>query len=62
MAALPDDLLDTVSLIGPKDVVSERLRVYRDAGVGTLGVTPLAFTKEERLTQLRLVAECLEAA
>src|SRR3954453_7698193 len=62
MAALPDDLLDTVSLIGPKDVVTERLRVYRDAGVGTLGVTPLAFTKEERLTQLRLVAECLEAA
>jgi F420-dependent oxidoreductase-like protein len=62
MAALPDELLDTVSLIGPKDVVTERLRVYRDAGVGTLGVTPLAFTKQERLTQLRLVAECLEAA
>jgi F420-dependent oxidoreductase-like protein len=62
MAALPDELLDTVSLIGPKDVVTERLRVYRDAGVGTLGITPLAFTKEERLQQLRLVAECLEAA
>jgi F420-dependent oxidoreductase-like protein len=62
MAALPDDLLDTVSLIGPKDVVTERLRVYRDAGVGTLGVTPLAMSKDERLQQLRLVAECLEAA
>jgi F420-dependent oxidoreductase-like protein len=62
MAALPDELLDTVSLIGPKDVVTERLRVYRDAGVGTLGVTPLAFDKDERLQQLRLVAECLEAA
>ena len=49
MAALPDELIDTVSLFGPKDVVRERLRVYRDAGVGTLGVTPLAFTKEERL-------------
>ena len=32
-----------------QDVVRERLRVYRDAGVGTLGVTPMAFTKEERL-------------
>jgi F420-dependent oxidoreductase-like protein len=62
MAALPDELLDTVSLIGPKDVVIERLRVYRDAGVGTLGVTPLAMSKDERLQQLRLVAECLEAA
>jgi alkanesulfonate monooxygenase SsuD/methylene tetrahydromethanopterin reductase-like flavin-dependent oxidoreductase (luciferase family) len=27
------------------------------AGVGTLGVTPMAFSKEERLEQLRLVAE-----
>ena len=62
MAALPDELLETVSLIGPKDVVTERLRVYRDAGVGTLGVTPLAFDKDQRLQQLRLVAECLEAA
>src|SRR3954468_23948216 len=62
MAALPDELLDTVSLSGPKDAVTRRRRVYRGAGVGTLGVTPLAFTKEERLTQLRLVAECLEAA
>jgi F420-dependent oxidoreductase-like protein len=57
MAAIPDELIDMVSLCGPKDVVRERLAVYRDAGVGTLGVTPLAFTKEDRLTQLRLVAE-----
>jgi F420-dependent oxidoreductase-like protein len=57
MAALPDELIDTVSLCGPADVVRERLAVYRDAGVGTLGVTPLAFAKDERLEQLRLVAE-----
>ncbi len=57
MAAIPDELIDMVSLCGPKDVVKERLAVYRDAGVGTLGVTPLAFTKQDRLTQLRLVAE-----
>jgi F420-dependent oxidoreductase-like protein len=57
MAALPDELIDTVSLCGPKDAVRERLAVYRDAGVGTLGVTPLAFTAEDRLEQLRLVAE-----
>jgi F420-dependent oxidoreductase-like protein len=57
MAAIPDELIDMVSLCGPADVVRERLAVYRDAGVGTLGVTPLAFTKEDRLTQLRLLAE-----
>jgi F420-dependent oxidoreductase-like protein len=57
MAAIPDELIDTVSICGPPDAVRERLAVYRDAGVGTLGVTPTAFTAEERLTQLRLVAE-----
>jgi F420-dependent oxidoreductase-like protein len=57
MAAIPDQLIDLVSLCGPKDHVKERIAVYRDAGVGTLGVTPLAFSKEDRLTQLRLVAE-----
>jgi F420-dependent oxidoreductase-like protein len=57
MAAIPDALIDTVSLCGPADVVRERLSVYRDAGVGTLGITPIAFNKDDRLEQLRLVAE-----
>ncbi|HEU4657508.1 MAG TPA: LLM class F420-dependent oxidoreductase [Capillimicrobium sp.] len=56
-AALPVELIDRVSIVGPKDVVRERLRLYREAGVGTLGVTPFAFTKDDRLEQLRLVAE-----
>ena len=61
MAALPDELIDTVALCGPADMVRDRLAVYRDAGVGTLGVTPVAFTAGERLTQLRLVAELAAA-
>jgi alkanesulfonate monooxygenase SsuD/methylene tetrahydromethanopterin reductase-like flavin-dependent oxidoreductase (luciferase family) len=56
-AALPDALIDQVSLVGPPDVVRERLAVYRDAGVGTLGISPFAFTKDERVAQLRLIAE-----
>jgi F420-dependent oxidoreductase-like protein len=56
-AALPDALIDQVSLVGPPDVVRERLAVYRDAGVGTLGISPFAFTRDERLAQLRLIAE-----
>jgi len=55
--ALPAELIDAVSLCGPPDVVRERLAVYRDAGVGTLMVSPMAWTFEERLRQLQLVAE-----
>jgi F420-dependent oxidoreductase-like protein len=56
-AALPEELIDTVSLCGPPDVVRERLTVFRDAGVGTLMVSPMAWTFEDRLRQLQLVAE-----
>jgi F420-dependent oxidoreductase-like protein len=56
-AALPAELIDRVAIVGPKDVARERIAAYRDAGVGTLGVSPFSFTKEDRLEQLRLVAE-----
>lgn len=56
-AAIPAELIDTVSLCGPRELVRERLAAYREAGVGTLGVTPMAWTREERIAQLRHVAE-----
>src|ERR1700742_3065732 len=56
-AALPDELVDMVSLCGPPDVVRDRIAAFRDAGVGTLMVMPMAFTREDRITQLRAVAE-----
>ena len=56
-AAIPDALIDAISLCGPSEHVRDRIAAYRDAGVGTLGVTPVAFTRDERLEQLRLVAE-----
>src|SRR4051794_26800872 len=59
-AALPDELIDLVSLVGPRDRVRERMRAFKDAGVGTLGVSPMAWTRDERITQLRLVAELAE--
>jgi F420-dependent oxidoreductase-like protein len=55
--ALPDELIDLVSLCGPRDVVRDRLAAFREAGVGTLMVTPMAFTAGERIDQLRAVAE-----
>jgi len=60
-AAVPDELVDTVTLCGPADHVRERLAVYRHAGVGTLGITPVAGSKDDRIEQLRLVAELCEA-
>nr|MBA3409013.1 LLM class flavin-dependent oxidoreductase [Solirubrobacterales bacterium] len=56
-AALPDALIDAVSLCGPADVVRERLAVFRAAGVGTLIVSPMAWSFDERRDQLRRVAE-----
>ena len=57
MEALPDELIDMTCLAGPKDRVRERLRAYRDAGVETLIVSPMAFDADERRRQLRLVSE-----
>jgi F420-dependent oxidoreductase-like protein len=59
--ALPAELIDAVSLAGPPDVVRDRLAVYRDAGVGTLQISPMAFDFDGRLSQLRQVAELAAA-
>jgi alkanesulfonate monooxygenase SsuD/methylene tetrahydromethanopterin reductase-like flavin-dependent oxidoreductase (luciferase family) len=56
-AAIPDDLIDLVSLAGPRDAVRDRLAAFREGGVGTLMITPMAFSAEERIEQLRAVAE-----
>ncbi|MFZ0090830.1 MAG: LLM class F420-dependent oxidoreductase [Solirubrobacteraceae bacterium] len=56
-AALPDELIDMITLCGPREVVRERIDAFRAAGVGTLMVMPMASTREERIEQLRAVAE-----
>src|SRR5215212_1998965 len=56
-AALPGELIDKVSLCGPRDRIKERLEMYRDAGVGTLMITPMAWTAEGRSEMMRAVAE-----
>lgn len=55
--ALPDELIDAVSIAGSKERAKERIRAFRDAGVETLIVSPMAMENEERKHQLRLVAE-----
>ena len=56
-AAVPDELVDLVSLAGPRQFVAERLAAFRDAGVGTLIVAPVAFSQAAQLEQVRAIAE-----
>lgn len=42
IAAVPDDLVRNISLIGPPGYVAERIAAFAEAGVTTLLVTPVA--------------------
>jgi F420-dependent oxidoreductase-like protein len=57
MLALPDELIDAVSIVGPRDRAKEKIRAFRDAGVDSLIVSGMAIDNEERKKQLRLVAD-----
>jgi len=56
-AAIPAALIDTVSLCGRREAVRDRLDAFRDAGVGTLMIAPMALSVEEWIAQLGAVAE-----
>jgi F420-dependent oxidoreductase-like protein len=58
--ALPDALIDAVSIVGPRDRAREQVRAYKEAGVDTLIVAPMAMDTETRKQQMRLVAELAE--
>jgi F420-dependent oxidoreductase-like protein len=58
-AALPAELIDTTTLVGSRDRVKERLQVYREAGVGTLIVSPMSFDADARRRAIRDLAEML---
>ncbi|HEX3787119.1 MAG TPA: LLM class F420-dependent oxidoreductase [Pseudonocardiaceae bacterium] len=48
-AAVPHELLERISLIGPEGHVRERIAAMRSAGVSTITITPLAPTRAERV-------------
>ena len=56
-AAVPDELANSITLIGDEDAVRRQLRALWDAGVRTLLLNPLAATPEERVSQLRRLSE-----
>ena len=49
-AAVPDELVRSVSLIGPAGYVAERVEAFREAGATTLTVVPMALDAPGRLT------------
>ena len=55
--AIPDELIDMVSLCGPRQMIRARLEAFRQAGVGTLMIAPMAFGTRDRIEQLRALAE-----
>jgi len=54
-ALVPAELVERTSLIGPEGHVRERLAAYRESGVTTLNVTPLAPTHEARVRLIERV-------
>ncbi|HEX6032482.1 MAG TPA: LLM class flavin-dependent oxidoreductase, partial [Tepidiformaceae bacterium] len=56
-AAVPDEMVLTTNLIGTEEMVRERLKAHRDAGVNTIRVQPAGRTLEEQVETLgRLMA------
>ena len=56
-ALVPAELLEKTSLIGPESYVRERLEAFRQAGVTTLTVTPLAPDHAGRVHLIERAAE-----
>ena len=48
-AAVPDELVRSVSLIGPASYVAERVEAFREAGATTLTVVPMAIDAPGRI-------------
>jgi F420-dependent oxidoreductase-like protein len=58
-ALVPAELIERTSLIGPKSYVQERVAAYRESGVTTLNVTPIASSRARRvelIEEIRAIA------
>ncbi|CCG04418.1 LLM class F420-dependent oxidoreductase [Blastococcus saxobsidens] len=54
-AALPEDFVRGVALVGPRGHVAERVAAFREAGVTTLNARPLAAEHADRLRSIELL-------
>ncbi|MGH3746719.1 MAG: LLM class F420-dependent oxidoreductase, partial [Micromonosporaceae bacterium] len=53
-AAVPDELIELMNLVGPASYVKERIEAFREAGVTMLNLTPVG---EDPVRQVELVKE-----
>jgi len=58
--AVPDELVRDISLIGAPGFVKERLAAFREAGVTTLNVVPIAATPAERVKLIETLRNLLD--
>jgi F420-dependent oxidoreductase-like protein len=56
-ALIPQELLEHVSLIGPKSFVAERVAAMKESGVTTLNIGPLAHSHAERVALIEQIKE-----
>ena len=60
IAAVPDQLVQNSNMLGTKEMVKDRMRAYRDAGITTLRVDPTGSSLEERLETLGQAIELVK--
>jgi F420-dependent oxidoreductase-like protein len=60
--AVPHDFIERTSLLGNKIQITERIRQYAAAGVGTLSISPYVGDLDSGLDTLRLVAAAFDDA
>jgi alkanesulfonate monooxygenase SsuD/methylene tetrahydromethanopterin reductase-like flavin-dependent oxidoreductase (luciferase family) len=56
-ALVPQPLLEGISLIGSRAQVAEKLAAYKESGVTTLNVQPLAGSHEDRVRLIEQIKE-----
>jgi alkanesulfonate monooxygenase SsuD/methylene tetrahydromethanopterin reductase-like flavin-dependent oxidoreductase (luciferase family) len=56
-AAVPQEFIERTSILGNKIQITERLRQYAAAGVGTLSVSPYVGDLESGIANLRALAD-----
>ncbi len=56
-ALIPQELLENVSLIGPKSYVAERVAAMRESGVTTLNVAPMGATHADRIALIEQIRD-----
>src|SRR5262249_41103362 len=61
-AAIPHELIDSTTLLGPVERIADRMAAYAAAGATTLTLSPGGFTLDERIAALRAGTEALERA